>query len=227
MTHAERNHSPAAIGVGASMRSCTRGATGTSPEASAVISPHDAAIIAGLKAGDPGVVGRVRRWVEITVRHWCRHQRMNDPDDLSSEIVLEVWRTLHAGRFRGRSALRSYVVGIARNLLKRHASKRRSNSISTDPPPPEPGPGPDEGLMKNELRDRVRAALQRLPDECVQLFDWVYEEGWSSEMVGRCLGVNPGTARVRLHRCAEKFREVWRDIDERFGVPAAPMPIRR
>lgn len=227
MTHAERSHSPAANDAGAAMRSCTHGATGRSPEASAVIAPDDAAIIAGLKAGDPGVVGRVRRWVEITVRHWCRHHRMNDPDDLSSEILLEVWRTLRADRFRGRSALRSYVVGIARNLLKRHSSKRRSNPLSTDLPPPEPGLGPDEALIKDELRDRVRAALQRLADECVQMFNWVYEEGWSSDMVGRCLGVTPGTARVRLHRCAEKFREVWRDLDERVGVPTDSKPIRK
>src|SRR5438874_7378880 len=96
----------------------------------------------------------------------------NEALDLSQEVFLRVFRTIHA--FRGQSALRTWIYRIvinqARNrqrwLRRRHSAQQFSldEHIRDHGELPEPGNGgsPDRLLGQKQLAERLRSALDRL-----------------------------------------------------------------
>src|ERR671925_417533 len=110
----------------------------------------------------------------------AEHQRMiyqlslnllndhNEALDLSQEVFLRVFRTIHA--FRGQSSLRTWiyriVVNQARNRQRWWRRRHRAQQVSLDQHPrdhgdfPErsDGDSPDRMLGRKELAERIRAA---------------------------------------------------------------------
>ena len=92
--------------------------------------------------------------------------------DLSQEVFLRVFRTIH--RFRGQSSLRTWIYRIAVNQARnRHRfwrRRHRADQVSLDQHVAAHGecssggePTPDRVLAQKELADRLHDALERLP----------------------------------------------------------------
>ena len=50
---------------------------------------------------------------------------------------------------------------------------------------------------------------------CRELWRLVYAEGLSAQDVGEKLGIKAGNVRVRVHRCLEKARAIYADLEGR------------
>src|SRR3982750_2737635 len=97
----------------------------------------------------------------------------NEALDLSQEVFLRVFRTIHS--FRGQSALRTWiyrsVVNQARNRQRWWRRRHRAQQISLDEhmrnhgelPMPGNGGSPDRAFGQKQLAERIRTALDRLP----------------------------------------------------------------
>src|SRR2546430_16827248 len=92
--------------------------------------------------------------------------------DLSQEVFLRVFRTIH--RFRGQSSLRTWIYRIAVNQARnRHRfwrRRHRNEQVSLDAHVATHGEfrsgaeaGPDRLLAQKELAARLQSALDRLP----------------------------------------------------------------
>jgi len=68
------------------------------------------------------------KYCPLIVSYLTRHNSRSDPlEDLVQEVFARLWR--NRKKFRGHSAVRRYVLGIARNVLsdhKKHSSRRSS-----------------------------------------------------------------------------------------------------
>jgi RNA polymerase sigma-70 factor (ECF subfamily) len=146
----------------------------------------------------------------------------NEALDLSQEVFLRVFRTIHG--FRGQSALRTWiyriVVNQARNRQRWWRRRHRAQQVSLDEhiqnhgdfPEQSDGGSPDRMLGRKELADRIRAALDRLPFDQKTALVLREIDGLSYEEIGFSLGVAVGTVKSRLARARESLRAQLRDV---------------
>src|SRR5262245_17748802 len=145
----------------------------------------------------------------------------NEALDLSQEVFLRVFRTIHT--FRGHAALRTWIYRIvinqARNRQRWWRRRHRSQQVSLDEhirdhgELPEPGNGasPDRLFGQKQLADRIRLALDRLPFDQKTALVLREIDGLSYEEIGFSLGIAVGTVKSRLARAREALRAQLRD----------------
>jgi RNA polymerase sigma-70 factor, ECF subfamily len=161
------------------------------------------------------------------------HQRMvyqlafnllNDHEealDLSQEVFLRVFRTIHS--FRGQSALRTWiyriVVNQARNRQRWWRRRRRGSQVSLDEHlehhgdlPDELGSrGPEREFDRKQLALRIWSALEDLPFDQKTAIVLREIDGLSYEEIAFSLDVAVGTVKSRLARARETLRARLRD----------------
>ena len=69
---------------------------------------------------------------------------------------------------------------------------------------------PQRDVERRERLEHLRYIHQRLPEDCRKLWGLVYGEGLPAPEVARRLGISDVNARVRIHLCLEKARELGR-----------------
>jgi len=136
--------------------------------------------------------------------------------DLSQEVFLRVFRTIH--RFRGKSTLRTWIYRIAVNQARnRHRfwrRRHRNDQVSLDAHillhgefPSTLGLRPDRVLEQKQLGVRLHEALDRLPFEQRTVIVLREIDGLSYEDIAYSLGVAIGTVKSRLTRARQALRE--------------------
>jgi RNA polymerase sigma-70 factor (ECF subfamily) len=123
-------------------------------------------------------------------------------DDVTQECFLTLIRG--AAFDAGRGELRSYLFGIARNLVFRSL---RISGREAEEPADTPAP---VDMLANMLRversELVAAAIEQLPilqREAVVLFTF---EELPLEEIAKITGVDPGAVKSRLHRARQALR---------------------
>jgi RNA polymerase sigma-70 factor (ECF subfamily) len=146
----------------------------------------------------------------------------NEALDLSQEVFLRVFRTIHG--FRGRSTLRTWiyriVVNQARNRQRWWRRRHRAQQVSLDEhmrdhgelPSPDNGSSPDRALSQKQVAERIRAALDRLPFDQKTALVLREIDGLSYEEIGYSLGIAVGTVKSRLARARDALRGQLRDV---------------
>jgi RNA polymerase sigma-70 factor (ECF subfamily) len=128
-----------------------------------------------------------------------------DVDDLTQEALVKVYKSLRSFRFQ--AGFKTWLYAVVRNVFfdaaRSRAGRERSleEPLETDHTQAPSGTEPaDEGLAREEERQRLWRALRQLPPEfrtAVVLFD---VEGHSYEEVAAIEDVPMGTIKSRLSR---------------------------
>ena len=145
----------------------------------------------------------------------------NEALDLSQEVFLRVFRTVHS--FRGHSSLRTWiyriVVNQARNRQRWWRRRHRAQQVSLDQHIQEHGDlpeavdhGPDRLVGQKQLGERIRTALERLPFDQKTAIVLREIDGLSYDEIGFSLGIAVGTVKSRLARAREGLRAQLRDV---------------
>jgi RNA polymerase sigma-70 factor, ECF subfamily len=135
--------------------------------------------------------------------------------DLSQEVFLRVFRTIH--RFRGQSSLRTWIYRIAVNQARnRHRfwrRRHRADQVSLDQHIAEHGDflsggesTPDRVLAQKELAEQLQHALEHLPFDQRTAIILREVDGLSYEEIAYSLGVAMGTVKSRLTRARQALR---------------------
>lgn len=134
----------------------------------------------------------------------------SDVEDLAQSTFLEMWRS--SGRFRQTGSARSWILGIAANLVKHYVRGeiRRRTAMADLAGQPAGGRGrrPDELAAENELMQRLAAALDALPHDLRVAFVLCDVEEVPGVEAARALGVRQGTMWRRLHDARKRLREM-------------------
>lgn len=136
--------------------------------------------------------------------------------DLTQEVFLRVFRTIH--RFRGHSALRTWIYRIAvnqaRNRQRWWRRRCRSGQVSLEAHIERHGDfplrtdvtAPDRMFAQRELAGRLAAALDRLSFEQRTTIVLREIEGLSYDEIAFSLGLAVGTVKSRLTRARQALR---------------------
>jgi RNA polymerase sigma-70 factor (ECF subfamily) len=147
-------------------------------------------------------------------------------------------------RFEGRSSLKTWIFRILTNVAMRIGPReRRSMPFSalaegenTGEPSVDPDrflpadhhlfprhwaimptrwPTPEEGVLADETRAVIAAAIAELPPAQRTVIALRDVEGWSSEEVREALEISAGNQRILLHRARNRVRDA---IESYFGA---------
>lgn len=136
-----------------------------------------------------------------------------DAEDLAQESFIKAFGAID--RFAGNSALYTWLYRIGVNTARDWlAARRRRPAVSLDAfqpgtvDPVAPNQSPLEGMEREELVARVRAAMERLPEPFRSTLELREQGGHSYEEVAEILGVSIGTVESRLFRARTRLRDL-------------------
>jgi RNA polymerase sigma-70 factor (ECF subfamily) len=182
------------------------------------VANREAALIQRCAAGEESACAELVAEHERMVYQLAFHL-LGDRDealDLSQEVFLRVFRTIHT--FRGQSALRTWIYRIvinqARNRQRWWRRRHRKDQVSLDQHLLEHGdvrqPGdnssPHRALARKELASRLWRALDALPFDQRTVVVLREIDGMSYEEIAFSLGVAIGTVKSRLTRARTTLR---------------------
>jgi RNA polymerase sigma-70 factor (ECF subfamily) len=135
-------------------------------------------------------------------------------EDLTQEVAVRAFQAYPG--FRGEAGLYTWLYLIAVNVVNRHRERGRLNLSSLDKSevaalPADEASDPEAIVVGAELRTRVWAALDRLPDELrITLILQLYE-GLKYREIATILEVPIGTVKSRLHNAVQRLKEEFVD----------------
>jgi len=138
-------------------------------------------------------------------------------EEVTQETFLAVLRTV--GSYRGEASLFAWLCTIARHKIADHyrRARRRDESQQQLQVVEEPGSAPGEleaRLLAEEQRQRVLAALGRLPPHYRQALALKYLDGQPVRAIAAELGLSPKATESLLTRAREALRLAYLQSEE-------------
>ena len=179
-------------------------------------------LLARAKAGDARAFCELTAPQEVRLleeaRGLCRDQ--STAEDLAAETLAEAWRSL--ARYDQTCRLSTWLFSILLHRYQKHLRRARSRPIPLAQLPatevevhqreqenvPFAAPSPAEAAAQREADDRIRGAIESLPDKHRQVVLLRFFEDASLPEIAALLGCSLGTVKSRLHYALEKLREM-------------------
>lgn len=127
-------------------------------------------------------------------------------EEVLQDVMLAVWDNAH--KFEARSKVKTWLLVIARNRAI-NATRRKKLplidinqvfDLSSD------DTGPMEAVVRHEAQDKVRLAIQKLPEGQREVLVLVFYHQLSGPEVAEVLDISEGTVKSRLHRAKDKLK---------------------
>lgn len=135
-----------------------------------------------------------------------RYVSFRVPRAMQDDVVQEVFLVVHQrlSSFEGRSSVRAWVAGVARNVVRDQLGRVANRSLGA-PLVSEPATHDDPGgaIDRKRAADLVEEALGKMSDEQRDAFLLLEVEELSSREAAEVLGVNDSTLRSRLRAARE------------------------
>lgn len=105
-------------------------------------------------------------------------------------------------RFRSDSTFRTYLFGVAHNLLRDHYRRRRKAEVLdfAEASVEDVGFGPNTLLGRQQEQRLLLEALRRIPIDCQIVLELYYWEELSASQTAAVLGIPEGTVRGRVRK---------------------------
>jgi len=178
-------------------------------------SGDDPALVAQTLAGDRAAFGVLAERYAAQARRVARAV-LGDPDDADDAAQDGFLSALvKLAQYDSRRPFGPWLMRIVANAAtdrRRRRNVRRAEPL--DPALVGGGPRPDAVAVRNELGERLRAALAELPERrrtAVVLFD---VEGYSHAEIAGILGIPEGTVRSEVFHGRRRLRALLEDWKE-------------
>jgi len=135
--------------------------------------------------------------------------------DVVQDVFIKLFRSIK--NFKGRSNFYTYLYRMVMNTAidhKRKAGKQFMSSLDEEgrfEPSDEPEKGPEKILLQKELEERVKRAMDKLPDEQKAALVFRDVEGLSYQEMAEAMGCSIGTVMSRLHYGRKRMQESLKD----------------
>ncbi len=170
------------------------------------LDPSDVELLEAWQAGDR------KAGHELFTRHFKSMRRFfaNKAGADTEELVQRTFTRCVEGRdrFQSRSSFRTYLFGIARNVLREHFRGRATESFDPELHAAEDsGAGPSTMLGAKQEQRLLLEALRRIPLEHQTLLELYFWEQLTAPQIAEIFEVPENTARTRIRRGRVLVRE--------------------
>ncbi|HEU0035400.1 MAG TPA: RNA polymerase sigma factor [Kofleriaceae bacterium] len=176
----------------------------------------DRALVSAVAAGDQAALGALYdRFHRDVYRFVARLAGAHDPsvDDLVQSTFLEAHRS--APRFRGDSAVKTWLFGIAANLVRDHVRgdlRQRAIATRLAAVPTAPGPMPDRGLELEQRRRYLALAVEALSPALKEAYVMCVIEEVPGKDAARALGIREASLWRRLSDARDALRATLEEL---------------
>ena len=135
--------------------------------------------------------------------------------DVVQEVFIKLFRSIR--NFKGRSHFYTYLYRMVMNTAidhKRKVGKQFISSLDEEgsfEPSEEAERGPERVLLQKELEEKVKLAMDKLPDEQRAALIYRDVEGLSYQEMAEAMGCSIGTVMSRLHYGRKRMQELLKD----------------
>ncbi|MBF0367996.1 MAG: sigma-70 family RNA polymerase sigma factor [Magnetococcales bacterium] len=173
--------------------------------------PDADAVTAARRGNKPAFTELVRR-LETRVFRFISRQihTPQDAEDLTQETFLEAHRRF--AHFRGESRFSTWVLGIARNMVRNHINRSpgyRYNQIPTDEMAEiaDSEKGPEEQAQAAARLQALKEGLGKLTPDLREALTLVSLEGMNYDEAAQVIGIPMGTLKTRIFRARSALRK--------------------
>ncbi len=164
--------------------------------------PKDLALLVRIGRGDRGAFSEIYRLYQPRLYGYLR-RLLRDPatvEEVLDDVMLVVWKD--ARKFRGRSALSTWVFGIAyrkaMTAIRAEGRYQAPLDRSADASTVADKPSPDS--------DWIRAALARLSVDHRQVVELTYFSGFSYQEIAEIAGCPINTVKTRMFHARRRLK---------------------
>lgn len=142
-----------------------------------------------------------------------------ETEDLIQNIRLILLKNFKAGNYHGKG-LSTYARRIAEIQclfeIRRHYREEKYHDKWSESVIEKPDPTPDAlfTLLEREKIKKVVKVMKTLDKFCRQLLILKFHKELSYQEIGQRLNITEGNARVSVHRCLNKSKEISQKIEE-------------
>lgn len=126
-------------------------------------------------------------------------------DEVFDDVMMVVWNKI--GDFEGRSKLSTWVFSIAYRRALKERNKRIEVEYTDDVAEPEIVEGEAEReLEAGRMKERIKAALQKLPSDQGTVVRLAYFEGLNYRNIGAVMDCPEDTVKTRMFHARRKLK---------------------
>ena len=135
-------------------------------------------------------------------------------EDLLQDAFVAAWQG--AGRFRGRSSVKTWLFRIAHNRavswLRRNRHKQPSSQTAVGLPESAPGdaPPPEDQIIANWQTDQVIGALDQLSEKHRSVVELTFGHDFSQKEIANIMNCPVGTVKSRLNYALQHLGAILR-----------------
>lgn len=160
----------------------------------------DADLLRRIDAGDRAALTALYERHSDAVYKFLRY-RLRDPfeaADIMQDVFLEIWRV--AGRFEGRSAARTWILGIARNRAvdRMRRGAREVTAAEPDAEIADEAPDPEAVVAAASDAARLRDCIGKLSETHRSAIHLAFYEELPYGEIAAIEGVPAGTIKTRI-----------------------------
>ena len=157
-------------------------------------------------------------WLERTIRSLVPHQRGIDHDEVLQDVRLRVWKALRRGRVVDSPASYLYRAATTATIdaVRRVRARREEQMAGPEDATGgaaawrDPQPGPERVARSTELGDRVRRAIDELPENR-RIAVKLHLQGFNTTEIGDFLGWTEAKSRNLVSRGMKVLRASLRE----------------
>jgi RNA polymerase sigma-70 factor (ECF subfamily) len=175
--------------------------------------PDDNSFISSaLQGNQQAYAALVQRYQDFVFTVCLRYAvTREDAEEIAQDVFVKAWRSL--ADFRGESKFSTWLYTIAYNSCLTFLRKKRPGIHSLDDEKVMAAAGnihngQGAGLAEQKSKiAMVNTAIRLLSADDAKLLLLFYRGGQSLDEIGRVLGIEPNTAKVKLHRARQRLKE--------------------
>lgn len=134
-----------------------------------------------------------------------------EAEDVTQDVFLQVWRG--AARYdKGRGAVAGWLLMMARSRAIDRIRARQARPIGSDSGEiaiarlADGSAGQEAAVISGQAVERLKAALQELPNTMRAAIELAYYEGLTQSAIAERLGEPLGTVKTRMRTALQKLR---------------------
>lgn len=175
----------------------------------------DEAIMARVQGGETGLLELLVRRYEKPLYAFALRVvgERTAAEDAFQESFLKVLRKRHT--YRPGSAFRPWLYQICLNVCRdglRKRSRRPESELPETMVVADPSPGPEVVSQQSALAQRIRQAIEQLPDKHREVFILQYYQGLQYPEISEILEIPVGTVKSRMFHASQKLSLALRDL---------------
>jgi RNA polymerase sigma-70 factor (ECF subfamily) len=166
-------------------------------------------VLSGNQQAYAGLVSRYQSYVFTLTLRFIKSRE--DAEEVSQDIFVKAYRSL--SDFRGASKFSTWLYTIVNTTCITFLRKKKLQTHSLDDEKVfEVADSVDSGFRANQVEQKSRSnmvnnAIAMLSSDDAEIITLFYKAEQSLEEIGEILGLDPKTAKVRLHRARQRLKE--------------------